>query len=283
MRSYLTRLETQRNLSAHSVAAYARDLGQFFTFSDTVGVTDVADVDRSTIRAYLADLHARDYGRRTVARKMSAVRAFFNDAARRDIVETNPADAIRQPATPRGLPRPVPAGQVAGMLDGITGEDAASLRDRAILEMLYATGLRVGELAALEVDAVRRGDVVRVVGKGDRERVVPIGAQARAAMDRYLERGRPLLLRGRLSPKVWIGGRGADMDERGLRRIVRRRAGTFPHALRHSFATHLLEGGADLRSVQQLLGHVELDTTQIYTAVTRQHLRDTYERSHPRA
>jgi integrase/recombinase XerC len=162
------------------------------------------------------------------------------------------------------------------------GEKPLDLRDRAILEVLYASGMRVSELASLRVNDVG-SDMLRVVGKGSKTRVVPLGRAARQALDAYVAKGRPRLIRDGAGEALWVGVRGGPLGTRGLRRVVQKRLGTFPHALRHSFATHLLEGGADLRTVQELLGHVELATTQIYTSVSRRHLKSTYERSHPRA
>ncbi|MEX0757710.1 MAG: tyrosine-type recombinase/integrase [Acidimicrobiia bacterium] len=168
------------------------------------------------------------------------------------------------------------------MLDSIVGEDPVDLRDRALLEVLYATGLRVSEVAALTVRDAKDRAELRTRGKGGRDRVVPIGTPAQRAVDAWILRGRPQLLVEQ-TDDLWIGVRGGSLDTRGIRRVVRQRLGTHPHAIRHSFATHLLEGGADLRVVQELLGHVDLATTQIYTHITRDHLRRTYERSHPRA
>jgi integrase/recombinase XerC len=168
------------------------------------------------------------------------------------------------------------------MLDALSGQSPLDLRDRALLEVLYATGLRVSELASLTVTDVARDDFLRVLGKGNKERAVPLSRPARRALRRYLDDGRPHLAKAEAGAALWVGTRGGALDARGVRRVVRNRLGTFPHALRHSFATHLLEGGADLRAVQELLGHVELATTQLYTSVTRQHLKATYERTHPR-
>jgi len=280
---YLDRLESQRGLSVHSIDAYRRDLSQFFDFVDRTGISAIDQVDRRVLRRYLGFLDTRGYARRSVARKASAVRAFYRDAAKRGLVGANPADGLARPKRPRSLPYAIPAGGLAATLDGIDGDDPVSLRDRALLETLYATGLRVGELVSLRVSDVVGRDRLSVTGKGNRDRVVPLGAQARRAIERYVNQGRRELMGFRMTDGLWIGSRGADLDARGVRRVVQLRAATFPHAMRHSFATHLLEGGADLRAVQELLGHVELGTTQIYTAVTRNHLRDTYERTHPRA
>ncbi len=280
---YLRRLEVERGLSPHTIEAYTGDLDQFGTLCGRLGIDDISEVDRRTVRRFLAQMSSRGYAKRTIARKASAVRAFLADAARRGDIATNPAAGLPQPKRPGTLPKAIPATSLGRILDDLDGEDPVELRDRAILELLYGTGIRVSELAALVVDDIRQGSFLRVVGKGGKERDVPIGDKARVAIDAYVERSRDLLAGDAASDHLWIGVRGGPLDARGVRRVVANRVGTFPHAMRHSFATHLLEGGADLRSVQDLLGHAELGTTQIYTAVTREHLRKTYERSHPRA
>jgi integrase/recombinase XerD len=284
---YLGRLEGERGLSPHTVAAYRRDLGQFFDFCHRLGLRSVVAAERRTVRRYLANLAARGNGPRSVARKTSAVRSFYADAARRGLVPANPVVGVPTPKRPRPLPRAFPAGALARQLDAIIGSEPADLRDRALLEVLYGTGLRVSEAASLTVGLVEGADLVRVMGKGGRERVVPLGGQARRALDGYLHAGRPRLVGHPQEPRpddpLWLGNSSRPLSERGIRRVVRARLATFPHSLRHSFATHLLEGGADLRVVQELLGHRELGTTQVYTAVTREHLRSAYDLSHPRA
>jgi integrase/recombinase XerC len=282
--AYLRRLDVERGLSQHTIDAYRGDLSQFITLCGRLGIGDLTDVDRRTVRRFLAQLSTRGYAPRSLARKASAVRAFLGDAARRGLIGANPAAGLAQPKRPGRLPKAIPAPSLGRLLDSLDGDDPVELRDRAMLEMLYGTGLRVSELAGLTTDDVPSGSTfLRVVGKGAKERAVPIGDKARVALDAYLQRGRPGLIDDPEVDRLWIGVRGGPLDARGVRRVVAARVGTFPHAMRHSFATHLLEGGADLRSVQDLLGHTELGTTQLYTAVTRQHLRKTYERSHPRA
>ncbi|MYF84740.1 MAG: tyrosine-type recombinase/integrase [Acidimicrobiia bacterium] len=281
--SYLSRLESQRGLSEHTVAAYRRDLIQFFRHAEGLGIDSEAGIDRSSIRAFLPHLDGKGNARRSVARKISANRAFLSDAVRRGTLSANPADGIARPKSRRTLPKALTQRAATSLLEAIDGDDPKSLRDRAVLETLYATGLRVSELASLTMDGTVGLDRLVVEGKGGRHRVIPLGAQALIAIERYVRAGRPLLLGDRPTDALWVGARGVPMSPRTLRRMVRNRAGTFPHALRHSFATHLLERGADLTSVQQLLGHVELGTTQVYTSVTRHHMRATYERSHPRA
>lgn len=280
---YLARLRSQRGLSPNTVAAYRRDLRQFFEFVAGNGIASVQEIDRRIIRGFLRFLDTRGYARRSVARKVSAIRSFLGDSVRRGELVTNPADGLARPRTPKDLPRAFPQRVMTSLLESIDGDDPKSLRDRAVLEVLYATGLRVSELASLTVEAVSGKDRLVVAGKGGRDRMVPLGLHAREATERYIKAGRPALAGEKPTPALWIGGRGVPMSPRTLRRLVRARAGTFPHALRHSFATHLLERGADLTSVQQLLGHVELGTTQVYTSLTRQHVRATYDRSHPRA
>ncbi len=281
---FLGRLAGVRRLSPHTVDAYRRDLAQFATFCGRLGLTGVAGIDRRTLRRYLAQLTTRGYAPRSIARKASAVRGFLDDAVRQELIPANPSIGLARPKSPSTLPKALPQSAVGAALDGIDDpEDPVAMRDRALLEVLYGTGLRVSELAGLQVGDVPRGEFLRIRGKGSRQRDVPLAGAARRALDRYLAGARDALASPAAGSAVWVGIRGGALDARGIRRVVRRRLGTFPHALRHSFATHLLENGADLRSVQELLGHEELATTQIYTAVSRRHLRATYERSHPRA
>ena len=280
---YLVRLDVERGMSQNTIDAYRRDLSQFTTMCHRLGVDRLDGVDRRIVRRFLSQLTTLNYSRRSVARKASAVRAFFEDGARRGAISSNPAAGIPQPKRPGTLPKSIPAATLQRFLDDLDGSGPVDLRDRALLEVLYGTGLRVSELAAMVTSDVDGATFVRVRGKGDKERAVPIGDQARRATEQYVEVGRPALVGPGSGDTLWLGVRGGRLDPRGIRRVVRDRLGTFPHALRHSYATHLLEGGADLRSVQELLGHSELATTQIYTAVTREHLRRTYERSHQRA
>ena len=280
---YLKRLAIERALSPHTIAAYGRDLDQFLVFCERLDVAALDAVSRKTVRRFIAHLSTRGYARRSIARKLSAVRAFLADATRRGVIDVNPAEGVQQPKKPTTLPRSVSAASLAEALNRVDDGDPVGLRDRALLELLYGTGMRVSEAAALRVPDVAGRDFLLVLGKGGRERVVPIGRPAATALANYLERGRGHLATSRAGGSLWVGVRGGPLDARGIRRVVRRHTGTFPHALRHSFATHMLEGGADLRAVQELLGHVELGTTQIYTSISRQHLKATYERSHPRA
>ncbi|MEX1207416.1 MAG: tyrosine recombinase XerC [Acidimicrobiia bacterium] len=280
---FLGRLSAQRGLSANTVAAYRRDLAQFFDFCERLGLDSIESVDRRVVRRFQAQLVSRQYVAASIARKASAVRSFYRDAVRRHDVAVDPSAGLPPRKRPSRLPKAIGARPLGEMLDALVGDDPIDVRDRAILELLYGTGMRVSELASLTVDDVKGVDLVRVRGKGDKERVVPLAGQARKWVDRYLETARPGLVKADSDRHLWLGAKGGPLGARGVRHLVQRRLGTFPHALRHSFATHLLEGGADLRTVQELLGHIELTTTQTYTAVSRSHLKAAYERSHPRA
>jgi len=280
---YLERARIERGLSPHTLDAYGRDLAGFARFAGRLGIERLDDVDRRTVRKFLANLSTRGYAPRSLNRKASSVRTFLEDAARRGVIPGNPAATIPLPKRPRSLPRSIPSGALSVALDSIDTTDPVDLRDRAILETLYGAGLRVSELASLTVSDVVGRRFLTVMGKGSKERSIPLTGSAARAIAAYVELGRPDLVGPEAGNALWVGARGRALDTRGIRRIVRGRIGSFPHALRHSYATHLLENGADLRSVQDLLGHSELATTQIYTAVTRRHMTETYERSHPRA
>ena len=279
---YLRRLHDQRDLSENTLQAYRRDLAQFFDYCARSGLEDVRDVERRHARRYLAFLDTRGYSRTSIIRKASASRAFYNDAGRRGDVDANPFEDVARLRKARSLPHALASRTVINGIESIDTSTAVGLRDRAIIDTLYSTGLRISELASLSVDEVGL-DLLTVEGKGRKVRQVPIGRPAQESISRYFENGRGALATADAERALWVGVRGGPLDSRGIRRVVKKRLATFPHALRHSFATHLLEGGADLRTVQDLLGHTDLATTQIYTAVTREHLRGTYDRSHPRA
>jgi site-specific recombinase XerD len=280
---YLARLSDQRGLAANTIDAYRRDLTQFFDYCDRAGVRGLSGVDRRIARRYLAFLDTLGYSRTTTSRKASSVRAFYNDAVLRGHAAVNPFDGVSTPKLNKPLPHALPSRSMSAAIEAIDTSEPAGLRDKAIVETLYATGLRISELASLRVGDVAGRDTVTVKGKGGKFRTVPLGKPAREALERYISEGRPRLLTDGAGQSLWLGVKGGPMSSRSLRRSVSKHLATFPHAIRHSFATHLLEGGADLRTVQDLLGHSDLATTQIYTAVTRKHLRGTYDQSHPRA
>jgi integrase/recombinase XerC len=293
--AFVAHLRDERGLSPHTVAAYRRDVTQFLGFAARAGVADPATVEPLLLRRFLALQRTRGLAAASIARKGAALRALFRFLARRGLVAEDPAAGLGVPRGPRRLPVVLKPGQVDRLLEVPRPGDPVGLRDRAILELLYATGIRVGELCGLRLGDVELAtDTVRVLGKGARERVVPFGEPARAALLQYLAGGRVAMLPGGARPEdreaLFFNRRGRPMTQRDVRGMLERHrvasgapAGTSPHTLRHSFATHLLEGGADLRAVQELLGHVALTTTQTYTHVSNERLRRVYEQAHPRA
>jgi integrase/recombinase XerD len=298
--TFIAHLRDERGLAANTVAAYERDVVQFFRFAARGKVTDPTQVEPLLLRRFLAQLRTRGLAASSIARKAAALRACFRLLARRGLIDANPAADLGSPRGPRRLPVVLKQRQVEELLARPQPLDVVGLRDLAILEMLYATGVRVGELCALELgDLDLASDLIRVHGKGGKQRLVPFGEPARTALLQYLVEGRPAMLStagGRRPASndgrqaLFFNRRARPMTPRDVRGMVQRyRAGsgvpseTSPHTLRHSFATHLLEGGADLRSVQELLGHVALTTTQTYTHVSNERLRRAYEQAHPRA
>jgi integrase/recombinase XerD len=294
---FLDHLAVERGLSEHTLAAYRRDLRRYAAFLATRGVTTAVEVDEPMVRSFLASLSASTHGdgepyrATSVARTLSAVRSFHRFLLREGVTDRDPAAGVARPRLPRSLPRPLPADDVRRLLEAPDATTPAGLRDRAILELLYGSGLRISELTGLDVDDVDpEAGSVRVLGKGGKEREVPVGSFARDAVAAYLTRGRPALAGASSRGALFLNARGGRLSRQSCARLLAghvRRAGidrrVTLHTLRHSFATHLLEGGADVRVVQELLGHASVATTQIYTLVTTRHLRDVYERSHPRA
>jgi len=289
-------LELERDLSAHTVRAYRGDLTSLFDHAARMGLTGPTQLQLMTLRSWLARLHTAGASRATLARRASSARTFTAWAVRRGLAQTDPGVRLVSPKPHRTLPPVLRATEAAAALDAAPPDDDAgdpiqALRDQAVLELLYASGIRVSELCGLDrddVDLERR--TIRVLGKGRKERTVPLGEPAIAALDLWLRDGRPVWATADSGPALLLGARGRRLDPRTARRAVHERLQTLPgmpdlgpHGLRHSAATHLLEGGADLRTVQELLGHATLATTQIYTHVSIDRLRATYERAHPRA
>ena len=291
---FLAYLRDQRRASLETLRAYESDLAQFGAFlsEEHSGgpAPGPAGIDALAVRGFVARLHRSGLGRSSVARKLSAVRSFMENAVREGRIESSPAKTVPTPKVPKRLPRNLTVDEVFALLDGIEGSDEAGIRDRAILEFLYATGLRVGELMSLDLEDLDfAGETVRVLGKGNKERIVPFGSKAKSALLRWIETSRPLRETGEAGA-VFLNPRGGRLTDRSVRRILDRRlreasvrAHVSPHALRHSFATHLLGAGADLRAIQELLGHASLSTTQRYTHVSMDALMKVYDAAHPRA
>jgi len=290
--AYADHLALERNLSQHTVRAYLGDVSSLLDHARRMGIDDVGGIDLRTLRSWLARLHSQGASRATLARRSSAARVFTAWAHRRGLIAGDPGDGLSAPKGRRSLPDVLRPDEAIAVLEQVTADDTpAGLRDRALLELLYASGARVSEVCGLDVgDLDLERHTVRVLGKGDKQRVIPIGLPAVRAVEEWLERGRPELLSRASGPALLLGLRGGRLDPRTARRVVHDRLRAVPglpdlgpHGLRHSAATHLIEGGADLRTVQELLGHATLATTQIYTHVSIERLRATYERAHPRA
>lgn len=306
---FLRHLRNVKNASPHTLRNYASDLEQFVTYLEPPGshAPSIGEIDHLLIREYLGSLHDQKLEKSTIARKLAALRSFFKFAVQEEMIERNPARLVSTPSVPRRLPTVLTAEQVNRFLDWMnslepksdkrTDREKARLllaRDRAIFELLYGSGLRVSELTGLsleDIDAEEQS--LRVRGKGNKERVVPYGSKARAALEAYGPAREKLARRGAARGKreaVFVNGRGGRLTARSVARLVKKYAreaeihwNLHPHSLRHAFATHLLADGADLRAIQELLGHKSLSTTQRYTHVSIRQLMEIYDKSHPRA
>ncbi len=288
---FLSHVRIEKGLAANSVEAYGRDLRRYVEHLGATGVHDWSAVTRTEVQSHLAELVRRGLSSRSQARALSAIRQLHALLLAEKLAPLDATDEIDSPRPGRRLPSLLSRPEVDALLAAPDPRLAAGRRDRAMLELLYATGLRVSELVSLELNDVNLETRVLVArGKGSKERLVPIGAPAAEAVRAYLASAREPLLRGRRSKDLFVTPRGGRMTRQGFAKIVVRHAraagirrAISPHKLRHSFATHLLEGGADLRAVQAMLGHADVSTTQIYTHVDRTHVRKLYDRCHPRA
>lgn len=291
---YVRYLTLERGRSVHTIAAYRRDLAGYLDYLADHGVTESGAVSFSHVQAYVESLQGVAT---TVARKVSSIKNFHRYLVDEKVVIDDVSARVVPPALPARLPQALSIAEVQSLLDTVSGDDPPALRDRALLEFLYATGARISEALTLTLDDIvdetlRTAAAIRVTGKGNKQRIVPVGSYARAALDAYLTRARPMLVarHGRATPMVFVGNRGAALSRQNAWLILRRAAekagvsrAISPHTLRHSFATHVLGGGADIRVVQELLGHSSVSTTQIYTKVTIDTLREVYQSAHPRA
>ncbi|WP_307865111.1 site-specific tyrosine recombinase XerD [Myceligenerans salitolerans] len=298
LRDYLAHLRVERGLSANTVAAYARDLARYAAHLNALGRTRIGEITEEDVLAHVEAIRRGTDGgaalsASSTARALAAVRGWHRFAHAEGLAGGDPTTQVHAPTRMRRLPHALSVDDVARLLDAAgVGDGPAPLRDRALLELLYATGGRISEIVGLDVDDVGEAPVVRLRGKGDKERVVPVGSYARDALEAYLVRARPELAsaaRQRGTPALFLNTRGARMSRQSAWAALQAAAtraglnGVSPHTLRHSFATHLLAGGADVRVVQELLGHASVTTTQIYTMVTPDALREVYAAAHPRA
>ena len=289
--TFLGAQRAERDLSPHTIEAYRSDLAQFAEWASRSKVVDLDEIDRRLLRRFVAWLSQNRYAHRSISRKASAVRALLRWALHRDLIAANPADGLAAPKLDRPLPRVLKEDAAEALIELPLDDDPRGVRDRAILELLYGSGLRVSELCGLDVGDVNvRDGRLRVTGKGRKERRLPMTPQAAESIRTYVAEARPSLMKEGAAAEdaLFLNSRGTRMGARSVRDRVARYSSEIggavgPHALRHSFATHLLDGGADLRIVQELLGHENLATTQIYTHVSMERLKAVYEQSHPRA
>jgi integrase/recombinase XerD len=287
---FLTYLRTERNVSPNTVRAYSGDLARYLEWAERSS-SDPLGADPRILRRYLAELDRAKYSRRTIARRLSAVRSLFAYLNREGVLTTDPAAVIATPRLDARLPRLVPTDVLTTLLDAPDAGTSRGLRDRAILELLYATGARVSELVGIDLaDVERASGQVRVTGKGDKERILPLHREALARVDAYLRSSRPEFKPKADEQALFLNRSGTRLTDGGVRRLLAGHlrtlgiaSGVTPHTMRHTFATHLLEAGADLRTVQDLLGHVALSTTQIYTHLGVQRLQRVHRDAHPRA
>ncbi len=282
---FINYLKIEKNASHHTIINYKIDLKAFSSF---LGEADINSVDHLALRRFLAELRGKNYSKRTIARKLASLRSFFRFLYREGHIKSNPVTAISSPKLDKKLPKFLDVGKVTKLILSPDVKTESGLRDRAILETLYSCGIRVSELVGLDMDDVDFiSGVIKVLGKGRKERMVPIGDMALDSIRKYAE-GRGA--RAKDKKAVFLNSRGSRLTDRSVRRVVDKyihacsiEEKISPHSLRHSFATHLLDRGADLRSVQELLGHMNLSTTQIYTHVTMERLKNVYDKAHPRA
>lgn len=296
MQEFLNWLRNEKTCSENTITAYRKDLEQFGDFLQQENIS-VETVSYRELRFYLAALQRnQELKKSTLSRKTAALKSFFKFLNREGLIEHNPADLLSAPKKEKHLPSVITEIDMIAFLDDyLSGERPEQLRDKAIFELLYSSGLRVSELVDIDVhDLQKQKGILRIIGKGHKERIVPVGEQAQDALERYLESGRPLLLKIAKSEDarsaLFLNQQGGRLTARGVQYILEQyiKKGALkykvsPHAFRHTFATHLLDNGADLRVIQELLGHESLSTTQVYTEVSRSHLQQVYLKSHPRA
>ena len=295
IKSFLNYLTVEKGFSQNTVVAYRNDLYQLASFVEeeaakSSSVPSWASFGRQGMLSYLLNLKERNYAATTIARKVAAVRSFFGFMTSEGNIKDNPSQNIGSPKVGRALPKPISYSQVRRLLDEPNRQSRPEAkRDTAILHLLYASGMRVSELVSLNLDNIIEDGYVRCFGKGHKERLIPIAPRAAQAVEEYVKEVRPRLVHSQDEPALFLNARGERLTRQGLWQILKEYAksaeleGITPHTLRHSFATHMLSGGADLRSVQELLGHANISTTQVYTHLTTEHIRRTYEKSHPRA
>lgn len=291
VQNFIRYIQLEKNFSIHTVREYENDVQQFLAFLNSEGVQRFEDVEYMHARIYVTQLYNDKLARTTISRKISAVRTFFRFLNREYAIDDAAFRSLYHPKKEERLPSFFYEQELEQLFLANDGQDPKSLRNMALLELLYATGIRVSECVALELGQVDLDySIVRVMGKGRKERIVPFGQFAQEALSRYIQEARPKLMKQLEHNKLFVNLRGTELSDRGVRHILKDmmknaelHTNIYPHMLRHTFATHLLNNGADMRTVQELLGHSHLSSTQVYTHVTKEHLRNTYMNAHPRA
>jgi len=291
IQEFLNYITVERGLSRNTIEAYTRDLRQFAAFLTLTGYDSLAEIHSQTLVAYLRKLQQENMQPSSVTRKLAAIRSFFQYMLRERHLKVDPSVTIDSLKTPQRLPKVLSEKEIGRLLEQPGATTPAKLRDKAMLELLYATGVRVSELVSLKLGDINMDmGYIRCFGKGSKERIVPMGGSAQNALLDYLDRARPKIVRRAAEDTLFLNHHGRKMTRQGFWQIIQAAARRVdiktlvtPHMLRHSFATHLLDHGADLRSVQEMLGHADISTTQIYTHVTRTRLQEVYDKTHPRA
>jgi len=289
--SFIRYVQLEKNFSVHTIREYEKDLTEFFSFLEAEGVSTIDEVEYVHARLFITKLYDEKKARTTISRKISSIRSFFKFANREFNLDDAPFRSLYHPKKEERLPNFFYEEELNILFEKNQGTDLKSLRNMAILELLYATGIRVSELVSIELNQVDFSyNIIRVMGKGRKERIVPFGSFASDALLIYKDEVRPKLMKTKQHDKLFVNMRGGELTDRGVRHILKEmienasmHTKIYPHMFRHTFATHLLNNGADLRTVQELLGHSHLSSTQVYTHVTKEALRKTYMNAHPRA
>ena len=291
LKQFIKYVQLERNFSVHTVREYETDIKQFLAFLEGEGIQCLTDVEYIHARLYVTKLYDENLARTSISRKISSIRSFFRYLNREVDLDDAPFRSLYHPKKEGRLPKFFYEEELQQLFAISSGSDDKSIRNMAILELLYATGIRVSECVSIELDQIDfHYSILRVMGKGRKERIVPFGQYAHDALLQYIKEVRPKLMKNKEHQRLFVNMRGGELTARGVRHILNDmmeaaslHSKIYPHMLRHTFATHLLNNGADLRTVQELLGHAHLSSTQVYTHVTKEHLRNTYMNAHPRA
>lgn len=291
LKSYMAYIQLEKNYSEHTVHHYEKDLEDFFLFMEQEGIGELQEVEYLHARNYVTKLYETKLSRTTISRKISSIRSFFRYGSREFGLSEAAFRSLYHPKKEERLPQFFYEEEMEVLFKSVQGEDKLSKRNTALLELLYATGMRVNECVSIRMqDLDRTMHIVKVMGKGRKERYIPYGGFAHDALEHYIEEVRPKLMKKQDHQSLFVNNRGEPVTDRGIRHILNEcmkkasaNSAIYPHMIRHTFATHLLNNGADMRTVQELLGHSHLSSTQVYTHVTKEHLRKTYLNSHPRA